>query len=956
MKQLLLKYFLACILSIFCFDPVLKAQDPDFFDQLIQKKEYAFTMEDGTSLATDVYLPVPKQAIKVPVDLPIGNLDSVTLFQQGEQYLVYDSFKGGSNPAPRELPFILERTPYNKLSESNLGLLAFLGYGIAIQDTRGRYASEGVFYPFISNGWPTEPYHPGFNHLLDSRQPQASHSSNTFSDGAQSIHYLLDSLKREIDTNDNGQTDKKIDLTNGSLGMFGASASGYNQLRAVASMKSAPADSPGLKGIMPIVATGEFHQSTGFHNFVYRKGLVESWIPETYKENLSADPSLVAKDSSIGDTHHTVADYPFNTVDKITSGAIHHVLSKRYNNGLPGFYPNSPIRQELDISRATINAQGKGVANGSRSRYNNMDVPAYHLTGWWDIFINGQLETFFRTNQHTDLANHTLVIGPWTHQTIGERDVGDFSFPQNVNNLFQEADLKDLDLSSLGNSELFQWFRQRLNYNQYKPVGEPKFVLRASQKWQSIGNNSEIRFPGKDYYVDFPDMLAFLAGNQSLNNVPVAVKGPLGNVSNQEITVPAPDDPLIQGIQGLSDQDSLNKDFEKTPRVRFYVAGSPGNSQGNYWYRADSFPPKTANIQAQKLFWQGGQSLGPDSSLSGTKTDSFLHDPLNPVYTIGGNNMNVRTPDDQDKSQGPKNLKAYEDTTLNEEKVLQWQTNAIRDSLCIMGQPAMKLQFRTAYADAAINQAITNTHFFVRVLDVHPDGREIFITEGAVNAYARNYTEQTVENPELARELPFLIDTASFSNIETGKRYELQFNLLPIAYTLGDGHKLKIVISSSNYPKYQVSPGLPMVDSTFFRWNPEAGKVKGHPSGETSPRKLKQTILTAEENSTFIQLPIYGRSMQGDTTQSVSGTAEPNSNSEVAVYPNPASDYVNIQNRGKPIVRAQVMNHKGKILINKAKQGSFQLDIANLRQGLYFIRLITKNGEAITKKVVKNPH
>lgn len=46
-------------------------------------------------------------------------------------------------------PCILIRTPYNKdISEGDAELFTNLGYAVVIQDTRGKYESEGDFYPF----------------------------------------------------------------------------------------------------------------------------------------------------------------------------------------------------------------------------------------------------------------------------------------------------------------------------------------------------------------------------------------------------------------------------------------------------------------------------------------------------------------------------------------------------------------------------------------------------------------------------------------------------------------------------------------------------------------------------------------------------------------------------------------------------------------------------------------
>ena len=73
-------------------------------------------MRDGVRLATDIYLPA---------------LDG--------------------QPASGKFPVILERTPYDKAGSGNVTngtYYARRGYVCAIQDVRGRFVSEGEWYPF----------------------------------------------------------------------------------------------------------------------------------------------------------------------------------------------------------------------------------------------------------------------------------------------------------------------------------------------------------------------------------------------------------------------------------------------------------------------------------------------------------------------------------------------------------------------------------------------------------------------------------------------------------------------------------------------------------------------------------------------------------------------------------------------------------------------------------------
>ncbi len=75
-----------------------------------KKTTEMIAMPDGVKLATDVYLP-----------------------DVGDKW-----------------PCILIRSPYHKKNSKGDGeKFAKMGYAVVIQDTRGKFDSEGVFYPFI---------------------------------------------------------------------------------------------------------------------------------------------------------------------------------------------------------------------------------------------------------------------------------------------------------------------------------------------------------------------------------------------------------------------------------------------------------------------------------------------------------------------------------------------------------------------------------------------------------------------------------------------------------------------------------------------------------------------------------------------------------------------------------------------------------------------------------------
>src|SRR5712691_3045235 len=80
-------------------------------ETVVIEKNIMVTMRDGTALATDVYRPRTEAA----------------------------------------LPVLLQRTPYDKdfSSIADLVRMSRAGYCVVNQDVRGRFASEGLFTPFV---------------------------------------------------------------------------------------------------------------------------------------------------------------------------------------------------------------------------------------------------------------------------------------------------------------------------------------------------------------------------------------------------------------------------------------------------------------------------------------------------------------------------------------------------------------------------------------------------------------------------------------------------------------------------------------------------------------------------------------------------------------------------------------------------------------------------------------
>jgi predicted acyl esterase len=931
----------------------------DAISEFSNRRTVGFTMPDGIKLSTDVFIPETQDCMLVNITLPLPawlggttDLGDVMMIPNKTQIIIYDSIGGQPNPNPYQLPVVFTRTPYDKTGDITGEYVCLFGYASIMQDMRGRYASEGVYMPMYSDSWDKNPYHSDYGHVLDVTPLTDPRNGNRHEDGYNSVRYIMDSLTRDY-----GNLPHTSNMmTTGDIAMFGASALGNSQYQAAAAHRIDPDPTkPGLKALFPIVATLEHYRYTGYQNGVFRDRIVTGWLKGQIFTG--TDDDLNDVDTDIDNTLHSSTDYGLPNKFDAANAAIDHFSTVRYNNEVCGYYPTSRGRADMDASAAPVDANGEGDANGQYSRYTNLKVPAYHLSGWWDIFTDGQIDTWQRMRQYNDPAIRNLqklVIGPWAHQTTGGRTTGDRTYPENVGDLIG-MNLDDfgnnLDLGKAVNSEIVGWFRYNLNYIPGRELGEPKVIIPRSEIWQDVGSQYfQVRIPAEDYIIPLHELINFVIGQGDLANVPVEVKENLfGNTL--PFTIPVPNlGPLLPDISAAPMGPIPYKDFSQgVPHVRFYVPGpvddgvSANQGVGNYWFGVDTFPMVQHIRWTPKYLHQNGTiNDNPPTEDEGYKL--FVHDPDDPILTIGGSNMIVRTPDDTRNSQGQFNLAdpRYAPYTMDREGVIGFETEALTDTMSIMGFPVMTLYAKSNPAGA--QSGPTDTDFNVRVLDVYPDGSQYFVFEGIVNARGRLYAKHIADHGVEKADIPF-------SNIEAGQVYQYKFRMLPIAYTWGVDHKIKILISSSNYTRYQVNPNLPIEDGEFFRRKPGDGQTYMYNGVEMAPRVAVQRIHFSPDHPAFINLPVYDPNyFVGAEEETVLGGAL---GTDMLIYPNPASQVATVHASKPGNYLLQVFNALGQVVYSGTLRDQVDVPTGDLGSGVYFVKLIDqRSGKSASERLV----
>lgn len=857
----------------------------DQLEELVQKQTIPITMPDGAKLYTDIFLPITGDSLVLNLPVPtLGNIN-LEIIPKGLQYIYYPTRNGAPNPNPFQLPLIFTRTTYDRTGGMEfLGAVgSLLGYAYAIQDCRGVYGSEGAYIPLYSDSWDKTPYY-DYQPTIDIFPANSPLSSNRHTDGIHMLNYLLDSLKRGFDLNNNGSINLIDKICNGSVGSLGASALAMPAYQLAAAQKTNP-NGPGLKGLLNLIASTEHYGHTLYNNGVFRQSLVEDWVGSQMSRFRDINLPI---DSTVFNTIHSANDYPQDSINDVIQATYDLLTSTQYD-GLATYYPNSFFRYATDASKAMVDANGNGQLNGMFSRYTNYDVPTYHFTGWWDIFITGQLETWRNIREYSPNSNNfqPLVIGPWAHTTISTQSTGDVTYPSNVGDVagftvdINNTGLNDIlntisniSIENLLNTELLAFLRQSLNYNSYANIGEPQVRLPRSNRYQPVPiANTLVRFPGEDYALTHADLINFLGGQGGLPAVNIKIYNVISftvfgftftdtiQTASFDIDIPAlPVSPLdlVGGLsQPLTAFPAIHN-FQSKPPVRAYVVGPQddgvqyNSAAGNYWLETDSFPFYN-NITWNKMFLRENNHLDVFAPIGEEDPLAYMHDPNNPVRTIGGPNMTVKTPANED-SHGQLDYKKPENLpyTTNHPGIVEFESDLLEDTVSIVGYPKMKL-FATSIPVGGQPGEPTNTDFMVRVLDVYPDGRELNVFEGTVNARAREYARTIAMGEEDVN--------APFSNIAAGRVYEYDFEMYPIGYTFGKDHRIKVLVSSANYPHYMSNPNIPLMEGEFLRWTPGEDANYNFNGQIMQAREAENTVYFQTQFPSYVEMPVFGKTL-----------------------------------------------------------------------------------------------
>ena len=216
--------------------------------------------------------------------------------------------------------------------------------------------------------------------------------------------------------------------------------------------------------------------------------------------------------------------------------------------------------------------------------------------------------------------------------------------------------------------------------------------------------------------------------------------------------------------------------------VRIFYMGA------NRWRSEKDWP--IPGTRYRELYLDGNGSAntgGGDGKLSFEKpavaaSDKYRYDPMDPVLTLGGNNC-CGTP----TLAGPRDQRPLE----SRKDVLVYSTDTLKEDITIAGPVKMRLFAATDGPD---------TDWMIKLIDVFPDGRSMPVSEGILRARFR----EGLDKPKL---------------LTPGQTYAYDIELTGTANVFQRGHRIRIDITSSNFPQFDRNPntGDPLGSSARVR-------------------------------------------------------------------------------------------------------------------------------------------
>jgi predicted acyl esterase len=293
----------------------------------------------------------------------------------------------------------------------------------------------------------------------------------------------------------------------------------------------------------------------------------------------------------------------------------------------------------------------------------------------------------------------------------------------------------------------------------------------------------------------------------------------------------------------------IDNGWNDEPKLRLFVMGGGSGRRagarlehGGGWRTANVWPLPGTRFTDYHL--HGGGLLAPEPPAAGAESTSFVFDPANPVPTVGGNMSSlvglmpraagapdipveererdvIGHPGAFDQREDPRFLGARAPwlPLAARPDVLVWQTAPLACDVEITGPVTVTLWLSSSAPDTDVT---------AKLIDVYPPSADY------PQGFAMNLTDSILR-------LRYREGGAPAPALEPGRAYECRFPLYPTSNRFLAGHRIRLDVSSSNYPRFDVNPntGAPL-------WSDGRATVAVNAVHHTAGRPSRVTLPVVE--------------------------------------------------------------------------------------------------------------
>jgi predicted acyl esterase len=384
-------------------------------------------------------------------------------------------------------------------------------------------------------------------------------------------------------------------------------------------------------------------------------------------------------------------------------------------------------------------------------------------------------------------------------------------------------------------------------------------------------------FPG-DVILDFEELLN--RSDKKVRNQHKMIVGPwlhtrLGKVQQGVRKFPEAEAEQDKMAKLFFDYYLMNakNGYPLKPKLTYFEMGSNQWLYGNSW----SGLPRSSDTLYLRL--NGRLLETPPSPVMGPKAippDTIVYDPRNPSPTFGGARFN---PFDFSLKIGPQDISQIVESRND---VLIYTSDYSQDGFVING--AVKIQLY-------VSSDRKDTDFGVRMTEVMRDGQSIILTQGIKRMrFRESLSEEKLMEPDSI--------------------YLVEIELEPLSIRLQKDSRLRIVVSSSNYPMFDV--------------NPNNGGELYQPGDSLIATNF---VYHRNELPSRIIIPFIDQA-----TAVATNDVQDN---EIKIYPNPANDFINF-NIKSGNSDYEIFDVRGMPAAKGITNG--RINVSALPAGVYFIK------------------